>query len=135
MAIVTPRFTIGVTNYDLPHAEEYKLETDYTSVPLKMANGRTVWQVFAIEGGGGSPGYMYRVTVGWSHLTSAEKGVLATVLDDLRSGTYATFRAPDETSLLVTIDPDKPTWDFDAVWDRGVALFWRTTISLVQDKA
>ena len=137
MAIVTPQFVIATVTHDLPHADEFRHEVDYTSVPLKMANGYTVWQNFLIQGDVDSE-LWHRVTVGWNKLTIGEKNILVGVFNSLRSNVRGTFRAPDGATFTITIDPDKPKWEFEAyaAITSGVAtLYYRTSISLLQDTA
>jgi hypothetical protein len=136
MAIVTPQFVISAVTHDLPHASEYRHEVDYTSVPLKMANGYTVWQNFVVEGDDEDSHPWHRVMVSWNKLTIGEKNILAGVFASLRSNVRGTFRAPDSAVFAVTIDPDHPKWEFESFSVNlagTMTLYYRTTIHLLQD--
>lgn len=136
MAIVTPQFVIAAVTHDLPHVSEFRHGLDYTSVPLRMANGYVVWQTFILQGDDNDSHPWHRIVVGWNKLTIGEKNILASVFGSLRSNVRGTFRSPDNQTYTVTIDPDRPEWEFESfkAMTNGVpTLYYRTTISLLQE--
>jgi hypothetical protein len=133
MAISTIQFIINSNNYDLPSASGYDERRDYTSVPLRMANGRTIWQAFPIQGDE-DPSYIYHFTVRWSNLTIAERNTLVTAFGLMRAGNNSTFRNPEGSSFNVKIDPDSPGLELQG-FAVAQTMRYRATIHLIDDEA
>ena len=133
MAISTIRFTIATNNYDLPSASGYDMRRDYTSVPLRMANARTIWQAFPVQGDA-DPSVILRMTVSWSALTIAERNILTGVFDLMREGNGCTMRDPEGASHDVKIDPDNSILETNG-FAVAQTMMYRATIHLVSDEA
>lgn len=133
MSVVTPQFIIGVNTYDLPQANLFERRNDYTSIPVRMANGYVRWQTFAIQGDT-DPGDMRYFTLAWPKLTEAEFAILFSVFTQMREGSRSTFRAPNAGVASVTLDPDQRTLDSD--WFTSNSIWYcRVSIHLLQDSA
>ena len=133
MAISTIRFTINSNNYDLPSASGYDVTYSYTSVPIVMANARTVWQAFPAQGDE-DPSRITRHAVRWSDLTMAERDILVGVFGFMREGIAATMRDPEGASHDVKIDPDSPNLELQG-FAVALTMHYRATIHLVSDEA
>ena len=133
MAISTIRFTIATVNYDLPSASEYITNRDYTSVAIKMANGRTIWQVFPIEGDEDANHFQH-FTLRWRNLTIAERNILNNVYDLMRAGNVTNVRDPEGATYDVKIDPDSPGLELTG-FAVAQTMRYRAAINLIKDEA